>query len=283
MTMVLEGDQAGKAAPMRGATATAGPAPTYMRDRSHSRSVALSLAAHAIVVTMLSAIAPERAAPPQGAEKPIEVQVVAGERDSAASRSAAAVAKDVVATQEPEAPLAALDEPALAEAALERAPPRTEQPTPLRKIEPTPRSERARTVHVERPREHRPARAADDGAEASEHSSVASTRGGGRAGPSASAGAAPNVNYRALALAHLARFQKYPERARELGVIGVAVVHFTLSPRGEVVSVGLARSSGAASLDEAALAMVRRAAPFPPMADGASALTISAAVNYSLR
>lgn len=47
------------------------------------------------------------------------------------------------------------------------------------------------------------------------------------------------------------------------GLRGVATVRFTVSPSGGLSGVRLVRSSGNASLDQAALGAVRRAAPFP--------------------
>ncbi|MBP0651965.1 energy transducer TonB, partial [Mycobacterium tuberculosis] len=49
---------------------------------------------------------------------------------------------------------------------------------------------------------------------------------------------------------------------------GVARVAFSVSRGGELAGVRLAMSSGATALDAAALAAVRRAAPFPPVPDG---------------
>lgn len=53
-------------------------------------------------------------------------------------------------------------------------------------------------------------------------------------------------------------------RPRGLTRRGSALVTFTLSPEGSLVSVILSRSSGSAMLDQAALDTVRAAAPFPP-------------------
>ena len=54
-----------------------------------------------------------------------------------------------------------------------------------------------------------------------------------------------------------------------VGSKGTAVVAFSVASNGGVASVSLARSSGSARLDQAALSMIRRAAPFPPPPPGA--------------
>jgi protein TonB len=47
------------------------------------------------------------------------------------------------------------------------------------------------------------------------------------------------------------------------------VVAFSVSASGGLAGVSIARSSGSAALDAAALRMVQRAAPFPPPPKGA--------------
>ena len=75
-------------------------------------------------------------------------------------------------------------------------------------------------------------------------------------------------SYQAQVQAHLQRFRTYPETARSRGITGVATVHFVLGRNGQVLSASLLRSSGASVLDEAALDIVRRASPFPPIPVG---------------
>lgn len=71
------------------------------------------------------------------------------------------------------------------------------------------------------------------------------------------------VNYPGEIIARLRRALRYPSAAR--GASGQAVVTFTVSASGAVTSIGLVSSSGNASLDQAAIDTVRRAAPFPPI------------------
>jgi periplasmic protein TonB len=64
--------------------------------------------------------------------------------------------------------------------------------------------------------------------------------------------------------AALMRNKRYPDSARSRGEQGVAQVFFSLDRQGRLLESRLVRSSGSASLDEEALAMLRRAQPFPP-------------------
>lgn len=68
----------------------------------------------------------------------------------------------------------------------------------------------------------------------------------------------------------LARGWRYPKEAERLGQEGAAVVRFTISARGTVASTELKQSTGFALLDREAVAMVRRAAPYPPPPHGKS-------------
>ncbi len=108
---------------------------------------------------------------------------------------------------------------------------------------------------------------------------------GGANGVRHTGGNANASSYSAMVLAHLQRFRVYPTQARAAGVTGVSTVRFTLGASGNVVAVSLARSSGAGALDQAALAMVRRASPFPaiPPGLGRSSMTFAAPVRFNLR
>jgi protein TonB len=53
------------------------------------------------------------------------------------------------------------------------------------------------------------------------------------------------------------------------GESGSATVTFSIGPAGALRSASISRSSGKAQLDQAALASVRNAAPFPPPPQGA--------------
>ncbi len=61
-----------------------------------------------------------------------------------------------------------------------------------------------------------------------------------------------------------------------VGVRGKAVIAFTIASNGGLSGVSVAKSSGSARLDAAALQVVRRAAPFPaPPRNARRSFTIS--------
>lgn len=83
------------------------------------------------------------------------------------------------------------------------------------------------------------------------------------------AGNAAVSNYPGKVVAKLRRALRYPSEARSRRLNGVVQVRFVVGSSGDVGSVGLAASSGSPILDDAALATVNRAAPFPPIPEGA--------------
>jgi periplasmic protein TonB len=64
-------------------------------------------------------------------------------------------------------------------------------------------------------------------------------------------------------VALLERNKRYPAAAQSRREQGVAQVFFSLDRKGRVINSRIARSSGANALDEEALALLRRAQPFP--------------------
>lgn len=70
-----------------------------------------------------------------------------------------------------------------------------------------------------------------------------------------------NDNYRAKVLGKVAAAMIDPERPRPKAL---AIVGFRLGDQGAIESVWLARPTGMPDLDQEAMEMVRRAAPFPP-------------------
>ena len=64
--------------------------------------------------------------------------------------------------------------------------------------------------------------------------------------------------------AALERKKRYPPAAHARREQGVAQVSFTIDRQGQLIESHIARSSGAADLDQEALALVHRAQPFPP-------------------
>jgi periplasmic protein TonB len=87
--------------------------------------------------------------------------------------------------------------------------------------------------------------------------------------------------YNALVFGHMQRFKRYPPSAR--GASGTTVVRFELNRAGEVVNSTVTKSSGNATLDEAALDLLRRASPFPafPAAKPGGRDSFLAPVNFS--
>ncbi len=111
------------------------------------------------------------------------------------------------------------------------------------------------------------------------------TRAGGPSGQAAGQ-AAPGVSsmsagaWRGLVSAQLNRNKRYPPGAQ--GASGTASISFTIDRSGHLVSARLVGSSGSAALDSEAVAIARRASPFPPpppeIAGGHVTLTVP--VNF---
>ena len=85
--------------------------------------------------------------------------------------------------------------------------------------------------------------------------------------PDNSGGEAMNYSY--IVGGMLKRMVHPPADALQRGAKGIATVGFVLHESGEVASVVLLRSSGDSDLDAESLAVVSRAAPFPPPPPGA--------------
>ncbi|WP_342361448.1 energy transducer TonB [Terrarubrum flagellatum] len=183
-------------------------------------------------------------------------------------------------------PVHTLPKPPETPKAVETPKPQPPKPQPkkieARKVEPRKVATQQPTPKPERPAQPMQASGASERGD-SDATRTASTRGSvGASGPTS--GAAAVANYRSQVMAHLQRYKRYPEAARERGVTGRVVVAFTLSRGGQVVAASLAGSSGAAMLDQETLAMVRRAAPFPAMPDGGpGSMSFSAGITYNLR
>lgn len=64
-------------------------------------------------------------------------------------------------------------------------------------------------------------------------------------------------------LAHLAKYQLYPQDARRRGLQGINRLRFVVDANGKVLSYEMAGGSGSAALDRATLDMIKRAQPLP--------------------
>ena len=73
-------------------------------------------------------------------------------------------------------------------------------------------------------------------------------------------------SWKSQVVSMLERNKRYPADARSRRQQGVAQLAFTLDRQGQIASAEIVRSTGSSSLDEETLALVRRAAPFPPAA-----------------
>jgi protein TonB len=88
--------------------------------------------------------------------------------------------------------------------------------------------------------------------------------------------------WKSRVMAHLQRHKRYPASARRQKAEGNAHVRFRIDSSGNVLSVSLARSSGFAELDRAAIAMVRNSSPVPAPPPGVNR-TIVAPVYFTLQ
>jgi protein TonB len=131
-------------------------------------------------------------------------------------------------------------------------------PNPDVAVEP-PRQERA-TQRPQNPRTPAPTTAAPQ-ALPERSAAVPAAPMQGRVTPNTS-NAVPTWKTHILAL--LERHKRYPESAQSRHQQGIAEVFFSLDRQGRVIVSRVVRSSGASALDEEALALLRRAQPFPP-------------------
>jgi len=83
----------------------------------------------------------------------------------------------------------------------------------------------------------------------------------------------------------IGRHKKYPGRARRGGQEGTVEVEFVIDKDGRLLEHRIVSSSGFKLLDEAAYALIERAAPMPsiPANMGSEVLTITAPISFSLR
>jgi TonB family protein len=71
------------------------------------------------------------------------------------------------------------------------------------------------------------------------------------------------ITWNKALVAQISRFKRYPNAARARGVQGEVSVTFTIDRAGQVITSRILLSSGSTSLDEEALAVLRRASPLP--------------------
>ena len=73
------------------------------------------------------------------------------------------------------------------------------------------------------------------------------------------------LQYRLDMVKRLSRSWKYPEKAKEAGEQGIAILKISINSDGSVSEATVISSSGSAILDEAALVAAKSAAPFGPL------------------
>jgi protein TonB len=192
-------------------------------------------------------------------------------------------------TSEPPPPVPELPaDPVLlpSEDALPAAEPPPDLPVPVSRPVARPRDlEVARTepepVEPEKKRDPEPEKAQKAQARAQTTAPPAKQAAAPRNATGASAAVSP-AKWQSRLMAHLERRKKYPPAARKRRAEGTVLVRFAIDCSGNVLSSGLVRSSGHPELDEAVLALVRRASPVPAPPPGAPH-EITAPVRFSIR
>lgn len=102
-------------------------------------------------------------------------------------------------------------------------------------------------------------------------SSTAGRKGGATAGEKAA--------YARRLVSHVERYKRYPRAAARRNIAGAAGVSITIDRQGRLAGARLSKSSGHAVLDEEALAVARRAAPYPAPPEGAGGQTLTFSVT----
>ncbi|WP_163267961.1 energy transducer TonB [Chelativorans alearense] len=103
------------------------------------------------------------------------------------------------------------------------------------------------------------------------------------AGRTGGATAGEKAAYARRLLNHVERHKRYPSKAARQGAAGAATLSITIDRQGRLAGARLARGSGHAILDEEALAVARRAAPYPRPPEGIGGSTISFSVTLRFK
>jgi protein TonB len=92
------------------------------------------------------------------------------------------------------------------------------------------------------------------------------------------------ANYRAMLANKIHAAKRYPRFAVMQRIEGSATVRFILDENGRLMNVEIEASSGFPILDEEAIAIIKRASPFPPPPSGLkSDRNYSIPIDFSLR
>ncbi|HEY0121277.1 MAG TPA: energy transducer TonB [Rhizobium sp.] len=95
-------------------------------------------------------------------------------------------------------------------------------------------------------------------------------------------GSVSPAKWQSRLMAHLERRKKYPPGARSKGEQGTAYVRFRIDDAGNVLSAGLARSSGYPDLDQEVVELVKHASPVPAPPPDVNK-TITAPIKFDMR
>lgn len=187
----------------------------------------------------------------------------------------------------PTPPVSSASENATSSAPLQptKSPPKTQSrqrvPETAKRLEPTqstrlataslrPKIRPARSLAADDPKPEQPVikrgQAAQDtikGTTTGQFSASAQSKGHASAETNKS-GSAAATNYPGVVMRYISR-----QRRPDIDVRGTATIAFVIASNGQLAHTKVARSSGSAALDKAALRIVERAAPFPPPPEGA--------------
>jgi protein TonB len=102
--------------------------------------------------------------------------------------------------------------------------------------------------------------------------------------PGAIASRASSIaTWRSIVTSKIKSAQRYPARASARNEQGIVTIAFVLNRNGSVLSRNVVRSSGYAELDQEALAMIARAAPFPPFPPSITGETLNLPVPIEFK
>lgn len=145
------------------------------------------------------------------------------------------------------------------EAPTPTAKPKAEKPKPVEKKQPPKKTEK-KIAGSQGENKQDSRRGASDGSETAN-----SDQNSRSAGSSGGAGSAAVANYPGKVQSRIRRAVKVPTEYKRMSASMSVRVRLTIGGDGSLVSLSVARSSGILELDQAVVAGVRRASPFPPL------------------